>query len=116
MPNLTNKQDSNTPYDKQGDLFVIKLMGKPIAWIGTKQQLQSAGFGVGLQFPGEPGAPPRAFTVLHKDGLRVQIQTHGNGVWMVGKRPDKPSKGLAAARKDKQFQCMLERVIAGLQS
>lgn len=41
--------------------------------VGTKEQLQAAGIGVGVAFPGEPGAQPRQITVLDPRGFKARI-------------------------------------------
>lgn len=41
--------------------------------VGTKEQLQAAGIGVGVAFPGEPGAQPRQITVLDARGFKARI-------------------------------------------
>jgi hypothetical protein len=41
---------------------------------GTKEQLQSIGIGVGIPFPGEPGAPRRQLCVRDPRGLAAKIR------------------------------------------
>lgn len=41
--------------------------------VGTKEQIQAAGIGVGVAFPGEPGAQPRQITVLDPRGYKARI-------------------------------------------
>ena len=54
--------------------------------LGTKEQLQAIGIGVGLAFPGEPGARPRQITVRDSRGWKVRIKrdhtyTDGTRLW-----------------------------------
>lgn len=42
-------------------------------FVGTKEQLQAVGIGVGVAFPGEPGAQPRQITVRDPRGFKAQI-------------------------------------------
>ncbi|MCL4182829.1 MAG: hypothetical protein KJ011_05220 [Burkholderiaceae bacterium] len=54
---------------------------------GTKEQLQAVGIGVGVAFPGEPGAQPRQITVRDPRGLKARIRPsyprQGTGVYCV---------------------------------
>lgn len=46
-------------------------------WVGTKAQLQAEGLGVGMRFPGEPGAPERVQCKCPLGfDVRISIPTH----------------------------------------
>lgn len=47
-------------------------------WEGTKAQLQAAGLGVGMRFPGEPGGPCEYLRCLCPLGFAFRIGTHHN--------------------------------------
>ena len=42
-------------------------------WEGTKAQLQAAGIGAGLAFPGEPGAPKKKVATVDAAGFEIDI-------------------------------------------
>lgn len=44
-------------------------------WEGTKQQLQAVGIGLGVSFPGEPGAPKKLVHTIDARGVKVDIQS-----------------------------------------
>lgn len=46
---------------------------------GTKAQLQNLGVGFGQAFPGEPGGPKRAMSVIDPRGFKASITRHWDG-------------------------------------
>lgn len=57
---------------------------------GSKAQLQALGIGVGMPFPGEPGAPKRELRTQDPRGFGVRITTQYCGVGIFSARIDFP--------------------------
>lgn len=47
-------------------------------WEGTKQQLQAVRIGLGVSFPGEPGAPKKLVHTIDTRGVKVDIQSRAD--------------------------------------
>ncbi len=66
------------PHTRREDLkYDLTLWGESIE--GTKAALQRLGLGVGMAFPGEPGAPKRRITVQDPRGFSCSIRPCGWG-------------------------------------
>ena len=67
----------NDEIEQRGHLFrgweLAQFVGsRGESWEGTKTQLQAAGLGVGMQYPGEPGAKKQATLAIQ--GMRAYMQ------------------------------------------
>lgn len=89
-------------------------------FVGTKEQLQAVGIGVGVAFPGEPGAQPRQITVRDPRGFKARIarayRHDGAGRYRVEiDFPPAEWERRRAERQERQERERLERLRATAQ-
>lgn len=80
--------DSQGPTATVGPAIMFKTRGHPLArshgdcgvsFVGTKAELQAAGFGVGAVFPGEPGGSKKKTVLPACNGFsRVEVALYGD--------------------------------------
>jgi hypothetical protein len=86
-------------------------------FVGTKEQLQAVGIGVGVAFPGEPGAQPRQITVRDPRGFKARIarayRAQGAGRYRVDIRFPPPERERRRAEREERKR--LEKLRAAAQ-